>query len=134
MDDKIAKTFGLNIKDVTEQTSRLITTSINGPIDNRQAVLSDFEKARTNLLEIIAIGQEAIAEFSLICSQAQNDKYYMALSSMMKTVSDSNKQLLELQEKIREIENLAKNEPKHVTNQVIMTTADFQKYLKKGRE
>jgi len=134
MDDKIAKTFGLKIKEVTEQTSRLITTSIHDPIDNRQAVLADFEKARLNLLEIIAFGQEAIAEFAPVCSQAQNDKYYMALSSMMKTVADTNKQLLELQEKIREIENLAKNEPKHVTNQVIMTTADFQKYLKKGRE
>jgi hypothetical protein len=145
--DKIAETFGIvdekgidkdfkmDIAEIMpEQASRTSYKVVPRETDNRLSVLKDFEAARENLLDIIKNGQDSIADLTALCSQAQNDKYYMALSSLMKTVTDANEKLLNLQEKIREIEKLSKNEPKHVTNQLIVTTAELQKLIQQKRE
>jgi hypothetical protein len=149
MEDKIAESFGIvdekgvdtSFKiDVAEAmpdqvtkpsyTGHLTTVSRETvKVDNRASVLKDFETARDNLLEIIEQGQQAIKDLSGLAFSAQNDKYYMALSSMMKTLGDHNFKLLEIQEKIREIEKLQKNEPKQVEHHVILTTAEMQKLL-----
>src|SRR6476659_2703385 len=69
----------------------------------RGLVEDDFEAARKNLLEIIESGKESIAQLALLADQSQNDKYYAALSSLMKTVVDANEKHLKLQEDIRRI-------------------------------
>ena len=144
--DKIAETFGIVdekgvAKDFVVDIATICPDEIGKPTvyvpretDNRKSVLSDFEAARQNLYDIIENGQRSIDRLTELCDQAGNDKYYMALSSLMKTITDANEKLLNLQEKIREIEKLEKNEPKHVTNQLIMTTADLQKLLKQKKE
>lgn len=137
--DKLASIFGVGkMVDAREVVPQECGKTVIVPsvieIDSRKAVLKDFETARENLLEIIESGQQSIAELTQLCSQSQNDKYYAALSSLMKTVTDANEKLLTLQEKIREIENLVRNEPKQVTNQLILTTSELQKLIKNQKE
>lgn len=99
----------------------------------RDLVEDDFETARTNLLEIITNGQAAIVELSQLASQSQNDKYFAALSSLMKTVVDANEKLLDIQQKIRNVTKETRLEAKTINNNLIMTTEDLAKLLKASK-
>ena len=93
----------------------------------REMVEKDFETARDNLHEIIKNGQEAIAQLTLLAEQSQNDKYYTALSGLMKTIVDDNEKLLILQEKIRIVTK--KEESKVINNNLIITTDQLHELI-----
>ena len=100
---------------------KLVTPVLPG----RERVEEDFEAARLNLLEIIETSRKAMDELALLAEQSQNDKYYAALSSLLKTYVDANERLLDIQEKIRLITKKEKM-PGNVTNNLIITTDELQ--------
>ncbi len=110
-------------------TNDIIKTHVAQIYDapGREMVEEDFEEARKNLHEIIRAGQESIAQLVALADQSQNDKYYAALSSLMKTVVDANEKLLVLQEKIRYITK--KEESKVINNNLIITTDELQQMI-----
>lgn len=95
---------------------------------------NDFESARANLYEVISTGQEAIDRLSEIASQSQHPRAFEVLAKLMDTVVSTNKELLELQSKIREID--AKDSPisekaQTINNNLFVgSTAELQKVLK----
>lgn len=103
-------------------------------IDSRSKALDDFEQVRTNLIEIIETGQESLATLAQVADQAQNDKFYAAYASLLKTVSDANMKLLEIQEKIRQIKNEDRGVPKTINNTLVMTSSDLLKMIKDGQK
>ena len=114
-----------NASEVLEMSSKPVEN------DGRNKVLNDFEEVRKkSFKEIIDTGQASIAELSSLATQAQSDKYYAALSSLMKTVSDANFRLLEVQEKIRDIKAKETGDRKPVTNQLIITSAALLDMIK----
>ena len=94
---------------------------------------SDFEMARTNIHEVIQNGTFAIEKLSQIADQSQHPRAFEVLATLMKTMLDANKDLLDLQKKIREIDaaDAPTNESaKQVTNNLFVgSTADLQKVI-----
>ncbi|CAB4131364.1 small terminase protein [uncultured Caudovirales phage] len=94
---------------------------------------NDFEMARANIHEVIQNGTYAIEKLSQIADQSQHPRAFEVLATLMKTMLDANKDLLDLQKKIREIS--AADEPtnenaKQVTNNLFVgSTADLQKAI-----
>ena len=94
---------------------------------------NDFELARANVHEVINNGLNAIDKLSQIADQSQHPRAFEVLAKLMDTVVTANKELLELQTKIREID--AKDTPtneqaKSVTNNLFVgSTADLQKVI-----
>lgn len=93
----------------------------------------DFEMARANIHEVIQNGTYAIEKLSQIADQSQHPRAFEVLATLMKTMLDANKDLLDLQKKIREIS--AADEPtnenaKQVTNNLFVgSTAELQKAI-----
>jgi hypothetical protein len=133
--DPILDSFGLS-SEYQPKGDLVPTELVLEPIatDNRQNVLRDFELAREHILENLKIVQSNIAELSDLCTQAQSDKYYSALASLLRTAKELTESLLDIQGKIREIELLQRNEPKKITNQLILTTSDLHKLLTQKKE
>jgi hypothetical protein len=98
---------------------------------------TDFEVARANVYEVIQNGLTAIDKLSQIADQSQHPRAFEVLGGLMKTMLDANKDLLELQKKIREIDNVeTPNNPeaKGVTNNLFVgSTAELQKMIENMR-
>lgn len=95
---------------------------------------NDFEAARANLYEVIQTGQEAIDKLSEIASQSQHPRAFEVLAKLMDTMVNTNKELLALQIKIREINasDAPMNEKAQTINNNLFvgSTAELQKVLK----
>lgn len=126
--DPIGKTLDLAPLAYEKQVDDLIAKAHDDSARN------DFESARANLYEVIQTGQEAIDKLSEIAGQSQHPRAFEVLAKLMDTVVNTNKELLELQSKIREID--AKDSPISEKAQTIHnnlfvgSTAELQKVLK----
>lgn len=95
---------------------------------------NDFEAARANLYEVIQTGQDAMDKLSEIASQSQHPRAFEVLAKLMDTVVNTNKELLELQQKIRQIDasdSPVNDQAKTINNNLFVgSTAELQKVLK----
>lgn len=96
---------------------------------------NDFELARSNIHEVIQNGTFAIEKLSQIADSSQHPRAFEVLANLMKTMLDANKDLLEIQKKIREIEAASspvngQAQSKAVTNNLFVgSTAELQKVI-----
>lgn len=96
----------------------------------------DFEFARGNLKEVIEKGNLAIADLQILAERSQIPRAYEVLAKMIDSMVGANKELLELQSKIRSIKDVSakvNGGPKTVNQTAIFvgSTAELQKNLKK---
>jgi len=95
----------------------------------------DFEVVRTNLYDIISKGQQAIEGILHVASEGDSPRAYEVVSQLIKSVSDANKDLLQLHKELKQIKqesNSGNQSAGTITNQSIFvgSTADLQKLLK----
>jgi len=65
---------------------------------------TDYEYARGNLVNIIEKGSEALDGIMDVASMSQHPRSYEVVSTLIKTLSDANKDLLDLAKKKKELE------------------------------
>ena len=95
----------------------------------------DFEVVRTNLYDIISKGQQAIEGILHVASEGDSPRAYEVVSQLIKSVSDANKDLLQLHKELKQIKqesNSGNQSAGTITNQSIFvgSTTDLQKLLK----
>ena len=107
----------------------LLPIVVEGSKPATSKVLSDFELARENILDMLKVTKEAIDTTSKLADMSQDSDYYDVLHKLLNTYQKANMELLDLQKKIR---NMQTDGPKQVTNQLILTTDQLQKFLNKN--
>ena len=95
----------------------------------------DFAIARENVKKLLTTSDEAIATLMNIASDAEHPRAFEVLANLIKTASDVNKQLVDLQKERKKIlrsDNSQSQSNPSVTNNAIFigTTADLQKHIK----
>jgi hypothetical protein len=86
----------------------------------------DLEQAKENMREIAKIGMDAVTDAALIANQSQADRMYTALSSLMKSTMEANRELIQTHRTKQEMEQMGDfNGPSHVTNQLVVTTSEL---------
>ena len=94
---------------------------------------NDFEMARSNIHEVIQNGVFAMEKLSQIADSSQHPRAFEVLAKLMDTMLQANKDLLELQKQIREIDAAdapTNDQAKTVTNNLFVgSTADLQKAI-----
>lgn len=116
----------LDIEDST-QSVRQIVQPPEGNDDEQ--IDKDYEYTRTNLYNIIERGTEALEEVLEVAKQSQQPRAFEVVSTLVKTISDANKDLLELKNKQKALKG-EKAKAKNVTNALFVgSTADFQKMI-----
>lgn len=127
--DKIGEALGLApLTTASEVTVKGIVSKAHD-----DSAKNDFEMARANIHEVINNGLNAIDKLSQIADASQHPRAFEVLAKLMDTVVTANKDLLELQSKIRDLD--AKDTPvndqaKSVTNNLFVgSTADLQKVI-----
>ena len=110
-----------------------VTIMEDKPISsNKSEIDIDYQYARENLKEIINSAQQAIADLSSIASTSESPRAYEVLSTMMKTIVDANKDLLELQKSVKKLkEDNNASAPQNVTNALFVgNTNELLKLIK----
>ena len=105
-----------------------------------ETVQDDFDYARDNMRQLISKGQNALDGILTIASGSEHPRAYEVAAALMKTMAETNKDLLELQ-KTKKV--LQKEDPKapqidgpqNVTNNLFVgSTAELQKMLKEKQD
>ncbi len=104
----------------------LLTTEVKQEIEEDPDLVKDLKEARINIKEIAATGLEAIAEAVHVAGMSQRADHYAALSSLMKSTLDANRDLIDLHKSKRELQN----EMGDITNNLFVgSTAELQQLL-----
>ena len=82
-----------------------------------QDIDADYQYARDNLRSMINAAQQSIEDLSSIASTSESPRAYEVLSTLIKTIVDANKDLLELQRKVQLLKQEGDSKPQNVTNQ-----------------
>jgi hypothetical protein len=99
---------------------------------NNDSASRDFETARANLLEVIETAKTSLHELSNLAQQSQHPRSYEVLSGLVSTIVMANKDLLDLQIKIRSIRNADApiTSTKNITNNnLFLSTAELAKMI-----
>ena len=112
--------------------SRQIIEKLDAQNDEIDA---DYQYARDNLRSIINAAQASIEDLSSIASTSESPRAYEVLSGLIKTIVDANKDLLELQRKVKLLKQEEDSKPQNVTNALFVgSTTELQKLIKKNKD
>jgi hypothetical protein len=94
-------------------------------------VKKDYEYTRGNLYSLIEKGQEAINGILELAQESEMPRAYEVAGQLIKNVADATDKLMDLQKKLKEVEEDKTKSPTNVTNALFVgSTADLAKLLK----
>ena len=125
--------FEKNMEDIFELPEKIEQTKEIKPVDNSdETVDNDFKYARENLYNIIERGSDALNTLVDVANQSQHPRAFEVVGQLVKTLSDTNKDLLELQKKVKVIKKDIPDQPQNVTNALFVgNTSELQKMINK---
>lgn len=119
------------MSDETERSLGSLSTIIADAHNDSAA--TDFEIARANIHTLIENAQEAMHKLSQIADSSQHPRAYEVYAKLMDTVLQANKDLLELQTKIRQIKQVdepTNTQAKTINNNMFVgSTSELQKII-----
>ena len=94
----------------------------------------DYEYTRGHLYSLIEKGQEAIDGILELSQQSDSPRAYEVAGQLIKNVADTTDKLMDLQKKLKDVNEESKKGPTNVTNNALFvgSTADLQKMLKQA--
>ena len=125
--------FEKNMEDIFELPEKIEQTKELKHVDNSdETVDNDFKYARENLYNIIERGSDALNTLVDVANQSQHPRAFEVVGQLVKTLSDTNKDLLELQKKVKVIKKDIPDQPQNVTNALFVgNTSELQKMINK---
>ena len=100
---------------------------------SKDDIEKDYEYTRGNLYSIIEKGQEAINGILELAEDSQMPRAYEVAGQLIKSVSDATDKLMDLQKKLKDVNEEQQKGPNTVNNALFVgSTAELQKLLKSG--
>ena len=144
-DDKIAQVLNMRpleeaeegevVTDTVDELKNLPQESVIQPpaVLERNAAenLKDIELAKSNIENIINLGDDAVREMTEIAKQSESPRAFEVVSTLMKTLLDANKDYVEMSTKKRYAKEEDQSSQTQVTNNnLIVSTSDLLKMIK----
>jgi hypothetical protein len=129
--NKLKETFNV-------QETEIVPEIIEAPLENLEKTTSlvddirrDYEYTRGNLYSIIEKGQEALNGALEKAQETESARSYEVVGQLIKTVSDATDKLIDLQKKLKDLDEKPQKGPTNVTNALFVgSTAELTKLLK----
>ena len=97
-------------------------------------ISKDYEYSRGNLYSLIEKGQEAVDGILELAQESDSARAYEVAATTIKAVADTTDKLIDLQQKMKDLEADPKG-PTNVTNALFVgSTAELSKLIKKQKE
>ena len=123
----------LNIKSeivATEKTDSILKIEQSDQND----IKKDYEYTRANLYSLIEKGQEAINGIMELAAESDQPRAYEVAGQLIKSVGDVTDKLIDLQKKLKDVEEDVVKTTNNVTNNAVFvgSTSELSKLLKQG--
>lgn len=94
----------------------------------------DYTYTRSNLYSLIEKGQEAVNNALELANEGDSARSYEVVGGLIKNVADVTDKLLDLQQKVKDLETVQVSNTNNVTNNSVFvgSTSELQKLLKQG--
>ena len=99
-----------------------------------QDIGKDYDYTRGNLYSLIEKGQEAINGIMEVAGETASPRAYEVAGQLIKSVADTTDKLMDLQKKVKEVEEDTNKTTNNVTNNALFvgSTSELSKMLKQG--
>ena len=131
MEENFEEIFDLPSNDDVE--GELVIDTPKKPLspEGSDDVDTDYQYARENLYNVIERGSDALNTLVEIANQSESPRAFEIVSTLIKTLSDANKDLLEVQTKVKKLKEETATGPKNVTNALFIgNTSELQKLIR----
>ena len=130
--NKLDKTFNITPEVVEEETT--VVEREKPDRLTKDEIEKDYEYTRGNLYSIIEKGQEAINGILELAQESEMPRAYEVAGQLIKSVSDATDKLMDLQKKLKDVEEETKQKGPNTVNNALFvgSTAELQKILKSG--
>jgi hypothetical protein len=132
--DKLNKTFNVDGEIVSAEVETVIekVEKISSSVDD---VKKDYEYTRGNLYSLIEKGQEAINGILELAQESEMPRAYEVAGQLIKNVADATDKLMDLQKKLKDVEEEKQKGPTTVNNALFVgSTAELAKLLKQQNQ
>ena len=132
MEDKLEKNMenilNLEVSDTPENGCTTRKSNLKDVTEDRE---KDYEYTRAELYSLIDQGQEAVRGALEVAQESGHPRAYEVATNAMKQVADMTDKLMDLQKKVKDLDEEKKG-PSKVTNNAMFvgSTAELQKMLK----
>ena len=95
-------------------------------------VEKDYEYTRANLYSLIEKGQESLNGIMELAGESASPRAYEVAGQIIKSVADTTDKLMELQKKVKEVDEEKTKTTNNVTNNAVFvgSTSDLSKMIK----
>ena len=95
-------------------------------------IKKDYDYTRANLYSLIEKGQESLNGIMELAGESASQRAYEVAGQIIKSVADTTDKLMELQKKVKDVEEDKKQSPNTVTNNALFvgSTSELSKMLK----
>jgi Terminase DNA packaging enzyme len=129
IDDNLSEI--LNIEPVKKQ--EVVPVQVEPQNDTQ----TDYDLSRQTIRNLVRKGEEALDELLFVAKQSESPRAYEVVAGMIKNISEVTKELIDLQKKMKELneENPKSSSGVNVQNAVFVgSTAELQKLLRQNKE
>ena len=135
--NKLDKTFNIESTEITHEVEveSLDPVKIEDEeINIKKDIRKDYQYSRANIYSIVEKGQEAINDALEMAQETESPRAYEVTGQLIKTVADAAEKLLDIQKKLKDIEEIKDTGPSNVTNALFIgSTADLVKAMKQQK-
>ena len=140
VDDKLNDIFDVQGKIVEQEVLPVVVVvdSVStGGAPNDESIDADYEYARENLKLFIEQGKVAMENIIFLAKEGESPRAYEVVGQLIKTLSDTNKDLLDLGKKVKDLKSkrddtTQQSSSQHITNALFVgSTAELQKLIGK---
>ena len=131
--NKIDDALELSPTEIMKEPEKKPTrTSIKKPKGDSPEIQKDYEYSRAQLYSLIEKGQEAVDGILEVAQESESARSYEVAGQLIKHVADTADKLMDLQKKVKDIEEVDTKQTTQVTNNSLFvgSTAELQKMLK----
>ena len=123
----------LNIKSDIVEVEKVKEDLNIAPIKSDD-IQKDYEYTRANLYSLIEKGQEAINGIMELAGEGGSPRAYEVAGQLIKSVGDVTDKLIDLQKKLKDVEDETVKTTNNVTNNAVFvgSTSELSKLLKQG--
>ena len=101
---------------------------------NDTDVTKDYDYTRANLYSLIEKGQETLNGIMELAGDSASPRAYEVAGQLIKSVADTTDKLMDLQKKVKDVEEEKSKTTNNVTNNALFvgSTSELSKMLKQG--
>lgn len=113
--------------DIQKETKVVKIPTQQDTVDN------DYKYGRETLYNLVERGQDAIDGILDLCKETEHPRAYEVAGQLIKTVGDTAEKLLDLQKKMKDLNNENEGVKTQHNHLYVGSTSELQKFLKKEK-